>query len=370
MNEEAIYALALTRVPGIGVIGANNLIRKAGSAKCLFTERNRLKDIIPDISNRIVDLLDCPEALRFAETEIQYAESKGIDCLTFNHPDYPTRLLDCNDAPIILFFKGNADLNRIHVINMIGTRRATDYGKGICASFVKELKDLMPDTLIVSGLAYGIDINAHRAAVAHQMDTVGVLAHGLDRIYPAVHRHTAVEMLNHGGLLTEYPTGTNPDPQNFVQRNRIVAGMSDATIVVESAEKGGALITASIANSYNRECFAFPGRIGDPYSLGCNKLIFNNRAQLVRNAEDFLTMMGWITEERKPKAAVQRELFPNLTDDEQKICTILQKADEGVQINTLVVESNIPINKITGILFELEMKGLVRALAGSQYRLI
>lgn len=370
MNEEAIYALALTRVPGIGVIGANNLLRRVGSAKRLFTERKQLKELVPDISDRIVALLDCPEAIRFAEAEIEYAVNKNIECLTFSHPNYPTRLLDCNDAPVILFFKGNASLNRSHVINMIGTRRATDYGKGICASFIRELKDMLPDTLIVSGLAYGIDINAHRAAVANGMDTVGVLAHGLDRIYPAVHRHTAVEMLEHGGLLTEYPTGTNPDPQNFVQRNRIVAGMADATIVVESADKGGALITAGIASSYNRECFAFPGRIGDPYSLGCNNLIYNNRAQLIRNAEDFLTMMGWMTEQARPKAAIQRELFPDLTDDEQKICSILQKADEGVQINTLVVESNIPINKITGILFELEMKGIIRALAGSQYRMV
>ena len=369
MNEEAIYSLALTRIPGIGVIGANSLVRKAGSASVLFQDRMHLHELIPDLSARIIDALDCPEAIRFAEAEIKFAERKNITCLTYHDEGYPSRLRECNDAPVILFHKGNADFNRVHVIDIIGTRRATDYGKSICMRLLTELKEMLPDVLVVSGLAYGIDINAHRAALQNGLDTVGVLAHGLDRIYPSVHRKTAVDMVSHGGLLTEYPTGTNPDPQNFVQRNRIVAGISDATRVVESAERGGALITADIANSYDRDCFAFPGRITDQYSIGCNKLIHANKAQLIRNAEDLLNAMGWVASAGRPQP-VQRELFPDLSDEEKKICSCLKASDDGVQINTLVVETNIPINKMTGILFELEMKGLVRALAGGVYKLL
>ena len=369
MNQEAIYSLALTRLPGIGIIGANHLVRKVGNATALFEERLHLKEQFPDISDKIIAALDAPSAVNYAEKEIEYACSKRIQCLTLNSEAYPSRLRDCNDAPILLFYRGNADLNMTRVINIIGTRRATDYGKGICMRLMSELKELQQDILVVSGLAYGIDINAHRAALQNGFSTVGVMAHGLDRIYPSVHRHTAIEMIDHGGLLTEYPSGTNPDPQNFVQRNRIVAGMSDATIVVESADKGGALITASIANSYNRDCFAFPGRVTDAYSIGCNRLISTNRAQLIRNAEDLLNAMSWNVE-HKACMPVQRELFPDLSDNEMKICQLLQQHEDGMQINTLVVETDIPINKITGILFELEMKGVVRALAGSLYKLV
>ena len=232
-----------------------------------------------------------------------------------------------------------------------------------------DLQELLPDVLIVSGLAYGIDIQAHRCALECGFDTVGVLAHGLDRIYPAVHRQTAVQMLQQGGLLTEFPSGTNPDRQNFVRRNRIIAGISDATIVVESAEKGGALITADIAESYHRDCFAFPGRIDAPYSAGCNQLIRNNRAVLLQSAEELIKAMNWDVQPTAP-ATIQRQLFPELSDEESTICKLLEKHPDGLQINTLVVETNIPINRITGILFELEMKGVIRTLAGGMYRLL
>ena len=371
MNEELLYTMALTRLPGIGLICARRLIEAAGSATTIFREVSNLKDIVPEISNKVLEIIQKHDVLRICEAEIRFAEKNKIKCLTINDEDYPSRLRECDDAPLLLFYKGTANLNNLHVINMVGTRHATDYGKNICQRFIKELHEIMPDTLIISGLAYGIDINSHRAALQYGMDTVGVLAHGLDRIYPSVHRHTASEMLLHGGLITEYPSGTNPDKQNFIKRNRIIAGMSDATIVIESAAKGGALITADIAGSYNRDCFAFPGRIGDEYSSGCNNLIRDNKAILLLNAEELAKAMNWNnTDMIHSHNVVQRQLFPDLSPEENNIKTLLENSPDGLHINTLVVNTNVPINKITGILFEMEMKGIIRAMAGGMYKLL
>ena len=353
------------------MIGAHRLMEAAGSATTIFSNAKNLKDIVPDVSQKVIDAIVNCDVLRLCEAEIRFAEKNGIRCLTLNDEDYPSRLRECDDAPLLLFYRGTANLNSLHIINLVGTRHATEYGKEICQRFISELRDIMSDIIIVSGLAYGIDINAHRAALQYGMDTVGVLAHGLDRIYPAVHRRTATEMLNHGGLLTEYPSGTNPDRQNFIKRNRIVAGMSDATIVVESAAKGGALITADIAESYNRDCFAFPGRIGDEFSIGCNALIRNNRATLLQSAEELVKAMNWdYTPTSSPREGIQRQLFPDLTPEEELVTSQLEKNPDGLQINTIVVNTNIPINRMTGILFEMEMKGIVRALAGGVYKLV
>ena len=369
MKDEQIYTLALTRIPGLGLIGACNLVRTLGSASTIFQHRKELKELIPEVSDKLIKALDCPEAFQRAEQELEFAEKNQIQCLTLDNPSYPSRLRECEDAPLALFYRGNSPLNTQRVISIVGTRHATKYGEDLCASFMQDLADLCPDTLIVSGLAYGIDIHTHRNALKHKLPTVGVLAHGLDRIYPSAHRKTAIEMMDHGGLLTEFMSGTNPDRQNFVRRNRIVAGMSDATIVVESAAKGGALITAELAESYHRDCFAFPGRATDIYSAGCNELIKSNRASLILSAEDFVHAMGWNTTHRKPKEAIQQELFQNLNEEEQKIVDILQQSNEGIQINTLVVKANIPIHHISTLLFELEMKGVVKSLAGSVYKL-
>ena len=283
---------------------------------------------------------------------------------------YPSRLRECEDAPIVLFFKGNVDFNRLHVINMVGTRRATEYGKQFCADFVHDLSVLLPDVLIVSGLAYGIDIHAHRAALADNISTVAVLAHGLDRIYPFVHRKTAVDMLANGGLLTEFLTETNPGKHNFVSRNRIVAGMCDATIVVESAAKGGSLITADLADGYHRDCFAVPGRVTDAASIGCNRLIRDNKAALVQTAGEFVKTMGWGGTELSPKAeGIQHNLFPELTDEEGTIVRILARQGD-LHINALVVEADIPVNRMSALLFELEMKGVVKTLVGGMYHLL
>lgn len=370
MQEEQIYALALTRIPGLGLMGAYNLVRTLGSASAIFRHRKELKELVPEVSDKLIKALDCPEAFHRAEEELKYAEKNQIQCITLNDAAYPSRLRECEDAPLTLFYRGNAPLNALKVISIVGTRHATPYGEEQCQSFIRDLKNLRPDVLIVSGLAYGIDICAHRASLQHGFSTVGVLAHGLDRIYPSAHRKTAIDMMDHGGLLTEFMSGTNPDRQNFVKRNRIVAGMSDATIVVESAVKGGALITAELAESYHRDCFAFPGRTTDLYSSGCNELIRNNRASLLLSAEDFVNSMGWNISNNKPQEAIQRELFPDLNEEEKKIVQVLQRNPDGIQINILVVETNISINRISALLFELEMKGLVRVLAGGVYRLI
>lgn len=370
MLDERIYTLALTRIPGLGLIGACSLVRTLGGASEVFLHRKELRELVPEVSDKLVKALDCPEAFRRAEEELEFAEKNRIQCITLNDAAYPSRLRECEDAPLALFYRGNVSLDALRVVSLVGTRHATSYGEDLCHAFVRDLKELCPDVLLVSGLAYGIDIHAHRAALQFGFPTVGVLAHGLDRIYPAAHRKTAIAMMDQGGLLTEFMSGTNPDRQNFVKRNRIVAGMSDATIVVESAAKGGALITAELAESYHRDCFAFPGRTTDAYSIGCNELIRNNRASLILSAEDFVKAMGWTHPDDKPNAIVQRELFPELSEDERKVVDLLRQTPEGIQINALVVGANIPINRMSALLFELEMKGVVRAMAGGVYRLL
>lgn len=369
-QDEQICTLALTRIPGVGLIGARNLLHSMGSAVAVFEHRKELPQLMSGISKKVVDALNCPEALKRAEEELIFCEKSHIRCLTFYDDDYPARLRECDDAPIALFYRGNADLNALRIINMVGTRHATPYGQDICIRFLSDLSELCPDTLIVSGLAYGIDIHAHRAALQNRFKTIGVLAHGLDRIYPAEHRKTAIAMLEQGGLLTEFMSRTNPDRQNFIKRNRIVAGMSDATIVIESAAKGGALITAELAGSYHRDCFAFPGRWGDEYSVGCNNLIKTNQATLITSAEDLVQAMGWDHPNKKATPIIQRQLFPELSEDEQKIVYLLQRSPEGLQINTLVIETNIPVNRISALLFELEIKGVIRTFAGGIYRIV
>lgn len=368
-TSETLYRLALTQLPGIGINHAHTLLQASGNATVLFEHRKELPDILPDMPARLVQAFDHPEILRRCEAELSFAEKNRIVCLTEEDEAYPSRLRECSDAPLVLFYQGTADLNRRHIISMVGTRNATDYGKDLCLRFIRDLKESLPDAIIVSGLAYGIDIHAHRAALQCGLDTIGVLAHGLDRIYPFVHRNTASEMTSHGGLLTEFMSGTNPDRQNFVKRNRIVAGISDATVVVESAKKGGSLITAEIAEGYHRDCFAFPGRIGDAFSEGCNHLISANRAVLLQSADELVKAMNWDCPKEIPQA-IQRQLFPEMNPEESRIVQILRKYPEGIQVNSLVVESNIAITSMTGILFELELKGVVKSLAGGMYRLV
>ena len=368
-QEEIIATLALQLTTGISTLRAKKLIEAFGSAQAVFTHTDEIMRLMPMISSEALQGLRSKEAFGRAESEYTFIESNQINCLLPGDEEFPSRLRECDDAPVALFFKGKTNLNALRVINMVGTRNASDYGKQLCSSFLQELAALCPEVLVVSGLAYGIDIHAHRAALANKLATVGVLAHGLDRIYPSTHRSTAVQMLENGGLLTEFVTGTQPERYNFVSRNRIVAGMADATIVVESASKGGSLITAEIADGYHRDCFAFPGRTTDAASIGCNQLIRDNKASLLLSAEDLVNTMRWNEKGSKKPKAIQRNLFPDLNEEEQQVVNILQKQGE-LQINTLVVEANIPIHPMSATLFELEMKGVIRMMAGGLYKLL
>lgn len=366
--QERLYAIALTRLGGFNSQQALQLYQQMGSAKAIHDHRHDIGDVIEDCSPRLIAALkDWGDALKRAEVELDFANRHHIRVLTPVDEDYPQRLTECQDAPVVLYYRGSADLNQAHVISIIGTRRCTQYGTDLIRRFVSGLQSLCPQVLIVSGLAYGIDICAHRNALEHGFETVGVLAHGLDQIYPLRHKDTAKQMLGQGGLLTEYMTQTEPLPGNFVSRNRIVAGMSDATILVESAAKGGGLITCSIARSYSRDVFAFPGAVGAPYSEGCNRLIRDNGAGLITSAEDFLNAMGWQTTANQPEA-VERMLFPDLSEEEQSIVRLLQQTND-LQLNILSVKSNIPINQLTALLFQMEMKGIVKPLAGGMYHL-
>ena len=372
-SSEPLCAIALTQVKPFHLVGLSQLYRELGSATMIMENRHRLKELVPDIQPRLIDSLrNIDEAMKRAEIELKFAERYGIQVLTLADPNYPQRLKECDDAPLVLYHKGNADLNARRIINIVGTRRCTAYGQDLVRRFIADLRTLCPQVLIISGLAYGIDICAHRQALANGFDTIGVLAHGLDDLYPAAHRDTAAQMVHHGGLLTEFPTQTQPIPQNFVQRNRIVAGMSDACILVESAAKGGGLITARIARSYNREVFAFPGRVGDKASEGCNNLIRDNGAALIASATDFIQAIGWNDETLLAQAqqqGIERNLFPQLSSTEQAVVDVL-KNNNDLQINMLSVQSNIPVARLTATLFELEMKGVVKMLAGGVYHLL
>ena len=368
-TQELIYSIALTQLKGLNLVDARTLIEKAGSASEVFAHKNRIKSYIPDAKERLIQAFtNTDEAIERAEKEIAFIEEQQIKALTLNSEDYPERLRVCEDAPIVLYYHGSANLNSEHVINIVGTRKCSEYGRELVSHFVKDLHRYYPDIVIVSGLAYGIDICAHRAAMENHMGTIGVLAHGLDTVYPASHRKTAENMIKQGGgLLTEHISNTPADKVNFVRRNRIVAGMCDACIVVESPEKGGALITAELAFDYDRSVFAFPGRISDITSVGCNNLIKKDVAALLTNAEDFLKAMNWPIpsgdDSSEAEEATQQELFPELEDEANTLLNILEGAD-NMHINDIVTKTNIPYDRAISLLIDLEMKHLVTSLGG------
>lgn len=367
-SKELLSLIALQHIPGVGSITAKRLVESVGCAVQIFEHRTDLASMIPQIQPALVKALDCPLAHHRAEQELEFIDKHHITCIGYHDEDYPSRLRECDDAPILLFYRGEAKLNSRRVVSIVGTRKCSEYGKGLCESFVRDLSAQCPDVLIVSGLAYGIDICAHRAAMKYGLPTVGVLAHGLDRIYPYAHRNTAAQMASSGGLLTEYISHTEPERQNFLQRNRIVAGLSDATIVVESAVKGGALVTANIANSYNRGCYSFPGRVSDVGSAGCHKLIRDNQAALITSADDFVEAMLWDAVQKDGSKAIQRTLFDDFNNEEIRVIQTLERYPEGIHINALSTETGFPINRLSAILFELELRDIVRPLAGSLYK--
>ena len=374
MNEQQLlYNIALTRIGHFSLASALHLYRTLGSGEEIFLHRNEAQDILPDCSPRLIDnLKDWSEPLKRAEVELEFCRNNNIRVLCLGDDNYPKRLEDCADAPLVMYYKGNANLNQSRVINIIGTRHCTTYGADFIRRFIHDLKALCPEVLVVSGLAYGVDINAHQQALAVGYETVGVVAHGLDYLYPAAHKDVAREMVNHDGLLTEFMTCTNADKGNFVRRNRIVAGMSDACILIESAAHGGGMITAGIAFDYGREVFALPGRVGDHFSEGCNNAIRENKAILLTSAEDFVKTMGWEDDALRieaQKKGIERQLFPDLSPEQQRIVDVLTKSND-LQLNQLSVKTGIPIGDITSILFQMEMMGVVKPMAGGNYHLL
>ena len=372
-QQEIISAIALTRISYFSLAELLELFRRVGSAEEIVAHSQHIRDLLPEASDRLTQAFtDIGQALRYAESELRTAERMGVRPLVMGDDDYPSRLLECADAPLVLYYQGSASLNQKRVVSIVGTRRCTPYGQDLVRRFMSELRSLCPQVLVVSGLAYGIDICAHREALAQGYDTVGVVAHGLDDLYPPSHRLTADQMLKQGGLLTEFPTCTRPDRLNFVRRNRIVAGLSDATLLVESAIRGGGLITTRIANDYGRDVFAFPGAVGAPYSEGCNDLIRRQGAGLIMSAKHFVEAMGWQNDAQLSEAqaqGIERQLFPELTADEQRVVAVLQRKND-LQINILSVQSGIAVGPLTALLFSLEMKGVVRTMAGGTYHLL
>ncbi len=372
-SQEILNTAILTRLSYYHLNTMAELYRQLGSATAIVEQRKELRRLFPGLPRKISEALSDIDAVRKrAEEELAYAERHGITVLTPLDDGYPRRLKECDDAPLMLFYKGTADLNATHIINIVGTRHSTPYGQDLVRRFVADLRTLCPDVLIVSGLAYGIDICAHRQALDNGLATIGVLAHGLDDLYPTAHRDTANRMVAQGGLLTEFMTRTNADKLNFVRRNRITAGISDACVLVESAAKGGGLITTRISKDYNRDVFAFPGPVGAPYSEGCNRLIRDNGAALITSAEDLVRAMGWEQDALLAQArrqGIERQLFPDLSADEQKVVSLLQKTND-LQLNIISVKCALPVGTVTSLLFTLEMKGVVKAFAGGTYHLI
>ena len=363
-HEELFYQLALTFVPGIGARTGRVLLEQLGSASAIFnTPLKQLKNI-EGIGEIKAKGFKEPEVMKRAEKELDFVIKNEIRPLFLNQ-NYPQRLGHCSDAPLLLFYKGNADLNAKRIVAIVGTRNNSDYGHKLCDELVEGLQN-MNDILIVSGLALGIDAIAHKKCVQLGLPTVGVFGHGLDRVYPFTHKALAAQMTENGGLLAEFPSETLPDRSNFPMRNRIVAGLSDVTVVIESHISGGALITAHMAAGYNREVAAYPGRVNDTRSAGCNELIRKNVAAMVTNAEDLIELMNW-GEDKKAKA-VQRQLFINFTADEQKIVDLLQTKD-SVHADELFHHTGLTSSMLAATLLQLEMQGFIKSLPGKNYRM-
>ncbi|MGE0560228.1 MAG: DNA-processing protein DprA [Flavobacteriales bacterium] len=367
LDKNLLYYIALTSIPNIGSITAKKLIAYTGSVNQIFSDKKSTLEKIPGIgvvnAQNIVQNKDF--ALNLAERELAFIEKNNIKAHTFLEENYPKRLTHCEDGPLVVFAKGEFDFNVQKVISIVGTRNATDYGKEFCEKLIADLIPHKP--LIVSGLAFGVDICAHKLALKNNLPTIGVLAHGLDRIYPSVHTSTAKQMLANGGLISEFRSGTNPDRENFPKRNRIIAGLSDLTMVIESSNKGGSLITAELANGYSRDVFALPGRITDTQSEGCNALIKQNKAHLIQSVKDIEYIMGWKAEETvRPN---QTKLFVELTTEEKMVFNILQQHDK-LAIDNIALMAQLPMSKIAALLLEMEFKNVVKSLPGKMYKVV
>ena len=365
-EQELIYALALQHIPKIGDVTAKKLINHCGSAEAVLSEKKQNLIKIDGIGSMLLQGLHDKKYLLEAEAELQFIKVNNITPIYFTDINYPERLKHCIDSPLILFQVGNMDLRNKHIISIVGTRKITTYGVAFCESLVEELKPFNP--IIVSGFAYGTDITAHKSAIKCGLQTIGCLAHGLNQIYPKVHKKYMVDVEKNGGFLTDFWSTDAFDRNNFLKRNRIIAGISEATIVIESGEKGGSLVTADIANSYNRDVFALPGRATDNQSIGCNNLIKSQRAHLLSTPLDVPYILNWQLENNK-RPVVQKQLFVELSEEEKAIYNLLKDKDKQL-LDVIAIESQIPTFKVASILLNLELKGLVRPLPGKLFELI
>lgn len=361
------YKIALSLIPGIGDINARKLVAHIGSVEGVFTESYRSLIKIPGIGSTLARYISERSYLETAEKEVEYVTKNKIRTFFYMDEDYPFRLRQCDDSPVVFYFTGNCDLNALKILSVVGTRNATTRGKELCEKIISGLAQRHPDLIIVSGLAYGIDIASHKAALANNLQTIGVLGHGFNTTYPSVHRSIANAMIKNGGLLTDFMSDALPERNNFLKRNRIIAGLSDAILVVESGIKGGALITADIANSYNRDVFAVPGRPEDQWSAGCNNLIKTNNAALIENQEDIEDYLNWSP--ARVNAPVQRTLFNELSGTEKLIYEKLSQAGE-INIDDICQSFDMPIYKLSSILLQMEFSGLIKCYPGNIYRII
>jgi DNA processing protein len=365
-EHNLLYVLALQNVARIGDITAKKLINNCGSAEAIFKEKksNLLK--IDGIGTTTISDVFSTYHFEEAEKELKFIKDNDIKCLYFMDENYPEKLKHCIDGPILLFQSGEINLKKQRIISVVGTRKITTYGTAFCEQLVEQLAPFNP--VIVSGFAYGTDITAQKTALKHNLQTVGCLAHGLNQIYPKVHKKYVADIEKHGGFLTEFWSASNPDRENFLKRNRIIAGLSEATIVIESAEKGGSLVTADIANSYNRDVFAVPGRTTDSQSVGCNNLIKYQKAQMLTNPIDIPYILNWQLEDDK-KPAIQKQLFVELEVDEKAIYNYL-KDNSKQQLDTIALECEMPIFKVASLLLNMELKGVIRPLPGKLFEVI
>ena len=365
MTNDLLYQIALTLVPNIGDVHAKALVNIYGNAHSIFKAKKKELEAIEGIGTVRANCIKAFVDFTTSEAEIKFIEKYKIAPLFITDKNYPQRLLNCYDSPILLYYRGNADLNTAKIISMVGTRNSSEYGKAVTEKIIADLTE--QNILIVSGLAFGIDTIAHKAALKNNLQTVGVLAHGLDRIYPTQNKTLAKQMTAQGGLITDFISNTNPDKQNFPKRNRIVAGMCDALIVIESGKKGGSLITAELGNGYNKDVFAIPGKVNDIKSEGCNYLIKQNKASLITSAQDLMEIMNWDAKEKK-QPTKQRELFIELTPDEKIIVDILQQR-ENIQIDELYFKSGLSSSAAATALLMLEMQNVVLSLPGKVYKM-
>jgi DNA processing protein len=367
LHNELLHTLALLKVEGIGDVVAKKLIKQCGSATAVFQTSKKAFVAIEGIGDYLYKNLQEKKIFNWAENELCFIEKEQISYATFEDDSYPERLKHCADGPTVLFQSGAINLQNKRVINIVGTRQITPYGIEFTKKLISDLAPLNP--VIVSGFAYGVDIVAHQAAMQNNLQTIGVLAHGLNQIYPKTHKKYVSQMEQNGGFMTEFWSTSNPDRENFIKRNRIVAGMCEATIVIESAEKGGSLITANIANDYNRDVFAVPGRITDKFSQGCNNLIKTQRAHLLNSVADLVYILNWDIDTKKESKPIQKQLFVSLTEDEQKIYDYLVNKENEL-MDIIALDCDFPIFKMSSLLLNMELKGVIRPLPGKLFEVI